>query len=93
MIIRFISHVFPLVSRELDYWSSKAEQIPDGIRVRPLPVSRPKSFTPRRIVYALYRKTIYRELSGSLSPSRPSAISDNFAPPVMMESPFSVNLA
>ena len=56
MIIRFISQVFPLVSKELDYWISKAEQIPDWeLRAQALASIRSKKFHAQGgSVYALY---------------------------------------
>lgn len=56
MIIRFVSQVFPLVSKELDYWISKAEQIPDWeLRVQALASIRSKKFHAQGgSVYALY---------------------------------------
>ncbi len=56
MIIRFISHVFPLVSKELDYWIARAEQIPDReLRVQALASIRAKKFHAQGgSVYALY---------------------------------------
>lgn len=56
MIIRFISKVFPLVSKELNFWISKAEQIPDWeLRVQALSSIRAKKFHAQGGgVYALY---------------------------------------
>ena len=56
MITRFISQVFPLVSRELDHWIAKAEQIPDWeLRVQALASIRAKKFHAQGgSVYALY---------------------------------------
>lgn len=59
MIVNFILKVFPIVSRELDYWSAKAEQIPDWeLRVQALSSIRSKRFHAQGgSVYALYRPT------------------------------------
>ena len=56
MIIRFISHVFPLVSKELNYWINLAEQIPDEeLRVQALASIRTKKFHAQGgSVYSLY---------------------------------------
>lgn len=59
MIIRFITKVFPTVSRELDYWISKAEQIPDWeLRAQALSSIRAKKFHAQGgSIYALYPQT------------------------------------
>ncbi|MGE5605999.1 MAG: tetraprenyl-beta-curcumene synthase family protein [Bacteroidota bacterium] len=56
MIIRFLSHVFPLVSKELEHWIAKAEQIPDPeLRVQALASIRSKKFHAQGgSIYALY---------------------------------------
>ncbi len=56
MIIRFISKVFPLVSNELDFWSTVATKIPDWeLRVQALASIRSKKFHAQGgSVYALY---------------------------------------
>jgi tetraprenyl-beta-curcumene synthase len=57
MITNFIFKVFPLVSRELDYWGVKAEQIPDWeLRAQALASIRSKKFHAQGgSVYALYQ--------------------------------------
>lgn len=56
MIIRFISKVFPLVSKELDFWSSTAARIPDlELRTQALSSIGSKKFHAQGgSVYALY---------------------------------------
>ncbi len=59
MIIRFISKVFPLVSKELNYWSSMAEQIPAReLRAQALSSIKSKKFHAQGgSFYALYPQT------------------------------------
>lgn len=59
MIVDLIFKVFPLVSRELDYWSAKAEQIPEWeLRAQALSSIRSKKFHAQGgSVYALYQPT------------------------------------
>ncbi len=59
MIISFISKVFPLVSRELEYWTFMAEQIPEPeLRTQALSSIRSKKFHAQGgSVYALYQPT------------------------------------
>jgi len=59
MIVNFVFKVFPIVSRELDYWSAKAEQIPDWeLRTQALSSLRSKKFHAQGgSVYALHQGT------------------------------------
>lgn len=65
MIVPLIFKVFPMVLNELDYWSAKAELIPDWeLRVQALSSIRSKRFHAQGgSVYALYQPT---DLTGAV---------------------------
>lgn len=56
MIIYYVSKIFPLVSRELRYWNSRAEQIPDReLRIQALASINSKKFHAQGgAVYGIY---------------------------------------